>query len=447
MASEYYFISDLHVGGDGALDACEFEDELIAFLQHLEQNAEDAELILVGDTFGMWETTMAEGPDKLHAILGSHVDLFSQFKRAGEKVRITAIPGNHDHELACHPELVGVLSAYNIHLEPERHITREIGGRTIWIEHGNQYDDYNRFEAFGNALDRPIGYHVTRNIVSGASTRAHRARDQWLKYVESVYPTEYLPHWLFSNYFYREMSTVIRVLVLPFLLLLATSAFMCAGALLELAGAVRTGAFLSSFANSLGSPGYLLDAVFILNSALIVFIALFSIPYLFLRRDLRRVLSRYGIDLSDALRSEKESHYLEAAERLFTEHPEAALFVFGHTHMASVRRLDGRAIVNTGTWMQRLTCVTSHFYLLPAVYCPSYHLGYFRVHLEGREVLIDHHTIPKEAPQRLSLLQRLAIIGRARDDSPEIPRTTALPAATADAPEEGPAAEAPNTQP
>ncbi len=320
-----------------------------------------------------------------------------------------------------------MLRTYNIHLESELHIPRAVGERLIWIEHGNQHDDDDRLEDFGNPADRPFGYHVTRNIVEVAGARAKRARDKWLRDAESVYPSEYLPHWLFSNYFYREMSTFIHVLLFPFLVLLATSAVMGVGALLELAGAVRSGAFLSSFTNSLGTPGYLLDLVFLLHGAVVIFIAFFSVPYLLLRRDLRRVLSRHGIDLSEALASEKATHYLDAAQRCFEEHPEVAVFVFAHTHETSISQVGDRAIINTGTWIKKLTCVTSRFYLLPAVYCPSHHLGYVRVYEEGGEIVIEHHPIEKKPPQDLFLLQRISIFGKPRDDSRPVPHRTTLP--------------------
>jgi len=32
MAKEYYFISDLHIGGDEALGVCDLQEELIAFV-------------------------------------------------------------------------------------------------------------------------------------------------------------------------------------------------------------------------------------------------------------------------------------------------------------------------------------------------------------------------------------------------------------------------------
>src|SRR5215208_2119466 len=33
MPREYFFISDMHIGGDGELQNCDFEDELIEFLE------------------------------------------------------------------------------------------------------------------------------------------------------------------------------------------------------------------------------------------------------------------------------------------------------------------------------------------------------------------------------------------------------------------------------
>ncbi len=35
MATELYFLSDLHLGGDGELQHCDFAEEFIAFLKEL----------------------------------------------------------------------------------------------------------------------------------------------------------------------------------------------------------------------------------------------------------------------------------------------------------------------------------------------------------------------------------------------------------------------------
>ena len=46
----YYFISDLHIGGDEALGVCEFENELIDSLGELAaKRDEDVELVIIGD--------------------------------------------------------------------------------------------------------------------------------------------------------------------------------------------------------------------------------------------------------------------------------------------------------------------------------------------------------------------------------------------------------------
>ena len=66
---EYYFISDLHIGGEGNLTACEFEAELIEFLQLLEKQTKAAELIIVGDAFSFWEMTRTSVSAKLETIL------------------------------------------------------------------------------------------------------------------------------------------------------------------------------------------------------------------------------------------------------------------------------------------------------------------------------------------------------------------------------------------
>lgn len=60
MSKEYFFVSDLHIGGDEQLKILDFEHELIAFLKTLEQKEADTELVIIGDAFGLWEFTTAE---------------------------------------------------------------------------------------------------------------------------------------------------------------------------------------------------------------------------------------------------------------------------------------------------------------------------------------------------------------------------------------------------
>ena len=127
MPKEYYFISDLHIGGDEALGVCDFENELIQFLDKVSTQSENAELIIIGDAFGLWEFTQVVGKEKVETLFAQFPRIFEAFRTAGEKITITILPGNHDYELACYPEFVELFKAYNICVEQTPSIMRKIG--------------------------------------------------------------------------------------------------------------------------------------------------------------------------------------------------------------------------------------------------------------------------------------------------------------------------------
>ena len=154
---------------------------------------------------------------------------------------------------------------------------------------------------------------------------------------------------------------------------------------------------------------------------------LISIPLLLIRRDIAKVFARYQFNVSEALQAEKKQEYVRGAEEVFAAHPDVAVFIYGHTHAADVEKCAGRLIVNTGTWLKKLTYVTSRFYLLPAVYCPSYRLGYFKIDEEDGKLAIRYVPIAKDEPPDLSLLQRLSIYGKRRGASQLPPPLTLYP--------------------
>ena len=116
MSKEYYFISDLHIGGDEALGVCDFEEELITFLQNISTQPKDAELVIIGDAFGLWEFTQVTGKEKIETLFAQFPRIFQAFRSAGEKIKITILPGNHDYEIACYTEFVDLFKVYNIML-------------------------------------------------------------------------------------------------------------------------------------------------------------------------------------------------------------------------------------------------------------------------------------------------------------------------------------------
>ena len=426
----YHFISDLHIGGDEALGVCDFEAELIGYLEQIATGAEeDAELIIVGDAFGLWEFTEIEGEDKLTALIGQFPNIFEAFRRVGEHIRITLLAGNHDYELACYPRFVEQLRAYNVHLEQTPAITRQIGERRLWIEHGSQHDDANRVPDYGNPYAQPVGYFITAKIVGTAGQRSERGRYNWLKDIQSVYPTEDIPYWVMSNYFYKEMSPFLRWIILPFLLLFGVTVIVAAGAAMEFFGLTDANIILNNrLFESLGYFGSLFQLVLTINLVILVLLVVLAIPIWFLLRDAKKTARRFGLVLDPAeLTGQKEDAYLTAARAIFEDDPDVAAFIYGHTHKPSVRRIGDRAVVNTGTWIKQFEPVSVRFGVLPRIYVPSYCLSAFTIRSNGDDIVIDYRQVEKVPPQELTWLQRLLVSRDRHKQTEPIPERTVLP--------------------
>jgi len=296
MAKEYYFISDLHIGGDGELQSCSFEDEFINFLSDLETKGKETELLIVGDSFGLWEFTELEGIEKLEELISYHKRLFEQFRITGEKIKITIIPGNHDYELACYPKYIERLKEFNITLEPKLSTVRTIGGGKIFIEHGMQEDKYNAMPDFGNPYANPLGYFITRNIVATAGKQSKYGRYNWLKDLQSVSPMEDIPNWMFSNYFYREMSMFLRWLLVPFLTMFSISVIALIGYWLESKGILGTSIFTDNqIFKPLGFIGNILDAIVWINGIVLISLIPIVILLWLILRDVKSTLERFQI--------------------------------------------------------------------------------------------------------------------------------------------------------
>ena len=310
------------------------------------------------------------------------------------------------------------------------HITRTIAGHTVWIEHGNQYDAFNRFPDFGNRYGLPLGYFITSGVVAAAGRSAERAKARWLDDVESVYPNEDIPFWALSNHFYKEMAPVLRWGLLPFLLLFSASAVVFGIRALERLLGRQTPVFDIDLQPILGFPGRLIDLVQFVNSTVIATLLLLAVPLYFLLRDTRAAIARYGVSRGENLHLEKDAQYIAAAKRIFAADPSVVLFVYGHTHIPSLREVDGRYVINTGTWLKRLDYVPVRIGRLPGVYVPSYQLNYFELTEADGEVRVRYHVIPKVPPNDLTWLERLLILGRRRMQLPAIPADTRAGRAT-----------------
>ena len=89
------------------------------------------------------------------------------------------------------------------------------------------------------------------------------------------------------------------------------------------------------------------------------FVLVVAVPLYFIYRDIRRTLRRMQIfPHINPRRPRSKQIYLDHARRIFAQNPETAAYVFGHTHDAFLVEEDGRAIINTGTWLKIFRRVT-----------------------------------------------------------------------------------------
>ncbi len=432
MASEtddpvYYVISDLHIGGDEQLEIVDFYDELLEFLESLEKRDGPLELIINGDAFGLWEFTGVRGPEKFDLLLESYPELFEQLRRTGAVHRITLLPGNHDNELAAFDAFVDRFAEYNVELVQQKSITRPIGERTIYFEHGHQRDPNNQFEDFGNPFERPLGYYYNTHVVSRAGHLSDRGRFNWLKDVQAVTPTERMPRWLISKYFYREMHPALRYAIVPFLLLFNISAIMAIVAGLDLIGVWsmpvdRTTALL----RELGAAGTAIYYLLAVNIAISGLLLLVGIPLYLILQDIKRTIERFGVFETD-ITVDHERPYLSAAREVFDATPDVAIFCYGHTHRPAAQQLGDRLLINSGTWLKRLYRREVIAGVLPPVFYPTYELCAVRIERKEDQIAVEHLPIEKPSPKadELSLTERFLTLGREPD--PSLPDPVTIP--------------------
>src|SRR5215472_3795405 len=338
---KYYFVSDLHMGGDGALQHCDYTAEFTEFLKGLEKEGPDTELLIVGDTFGFWELTLVRGIEKLDHIVAAHQAIFDQLRGTGKRIKITMMVGNHDYDLACNAEFAAKLRQYNIHLDTGLVLIRAVGDKKIWIEHGQQRDEFNAFPDYGSPYALPVGYFITQTFVSGASRHSDFGRGNWLKDIRSV-GTMQIPEWVLSNYFYREMSTVLRSVLMPFLLLAGVTMVAIVGELLRVIGIFDYNIlFHNPLMSRLGIINNVLQVVIAINS---IFLILFGVPAAVVQRDLKRTLGRFRLLTDYGIPN------LDSEETLSKS---GSASVPSRRQSRGIRTGPaGQVVMNTGTWLK-----------------------------------------------------------------------------------------------
>jgi hypothetical protein len=215
--------------------------------------------------------------------------------------------------------------------------------------------------------------------------------------------------------------------VVPFLVLFGLSVVNLVGLALEASGVIGTRIFLDDrLLTALGIAGTIIGIIFTVNAAVIVILLLVSIPLYLFYRDVRRTLVRFDVLNTIPAISPTDDACFQAAKELFASDPDTYVFIYGHTHNASLRKIGERVVINTGTWLKKLEQVPARFLLLPAVYHPSFRLNYFRISEDDGRIAIDYERVRKASPRELSLLQRLVAKGPQRDALEDIPERTII---------------------
>jgi UDP-2,3-diacylglucosamine pyrophosphatase LpxH len=424
---KYYIISDLHIGGDGELEDVTFKSELIGFLNSLSEtdgSGEDAELIIAGDFFGFWELSTVEGPDQLSFVLDRYADVFEAFRKAGESVRITYIVGNHDHTVLGYPGSKEKLGEYNIFLDENQHLIREIAGEKIWIEHGHRHDKFNEIDEPGSELCRPAGFYITRYLLSLAGLISRMGRKNWLVNVRCVQPLNALPRWMFSSYFYLEMHPLLRLAIVPFLFFFVVSIVLFVIGIFDIFGFNTLQYLYEDTLKTFGVVGDVVDTIIGIDVLILIIFVVVSIPLFIVFRDIKSAFKRYGLVYEKKEKAEKEQAYLEGARKVFESDESIRFFIFGHTHNPFLLKDGNRYVINTGTWLERLERVKSFIWPFPSIFCPRYDLNYFVISHDGKDTIVEYHRVDKAPSTKLTLLQKFLISLRKKPSTVEIPSIT-----------------------
>ena len=159
-----YVVSDLHFDGNDGARLFRDDRQGRALASLCERIARDgAELVLLGDTFDVTAMIPPERglrrffarlaveaeprPRKpvaeiVRAAARANPHAIDALARLSERVRVTLIPGNHDHQLAS-AEGGAALAAIGLRVERTRSAVRTIAGRTAVLQHGHEHDPGN----------------------------------------------------------------------------------------------------------------------------------------------------------------------------------------------------------------------------------------------------------------------------------------------------------------
>jgi UDP-2,3-diacylglucosamine pyrophosphatase LpxH len=175
-------VSDLHLGAGDRLDDFNADEDLATFIRCYVMRGEPTELILAGDTFellqvrlpdvGDYEWSGAAATRRLQAILSAHPEPIAALRdfvaRAGNQ--LTLLIGNHDFELHYADAKRLLHQALGLDEADGRlrfGLTYTGGG--IYVDHGMQFDPWNRFvhvEGISEPFEVVRGTRMVKEVIN-----------------------------------------------------------------------------------------------------------------------------------------------------------------------------------------------------------------------------------------------------------------------------------------
>jgi len=352
-------ISDLHLGGGDRLDDFDADAELSRFIRVYVTNGIPTELILAGDTFEFLQVRLPELSDfewsgeaatqRLSAILAAHREPIAALRMFLElpSNQLTVLIGNHDFELHYAKAKARLREALGL-VEGDQRLRFGLtySGGGVYIDHGMQFDPWNRFANVAG-VSEPFevvrGTRMVKEVINPLEDDAI----ELAPLIDNVKPS--------SAFFWYMLS-------LPRLRQPQGRRFAARGLLLL----ARVNALPRSYGiwtPSAAGPDEGEARSRRRNQRIVAFARVLVRPLLSelpdttvaeIEREAKRQLRREIHEFEDAM--------VKAIARIAAgaEHRDTRLFVCGHTHSAQIVPLnEHQTYVNIGTWTTIVLDITT----------------------------------------------------------------------------------------
>lgn len=416
-------VSDLHLGAGDRLDDFNADREFAEFVREYVMN-QPTELILAGDTFEFLQVELPDIPDfewsgraaerRLEVILDAHplvVHALNEFIRT-PGCYLTLLVGNHDFEI--HYRSAKALLRRKLHLTVDDARLRfaiRYHGDGVFIEHGNQFEQWNsfvRFEGISQPFELVRGTYAVKSVIN----TLERAPLPIAPYIDNVKPSSaFLWHllgltrlrdWQVVSFVMRGVFMAIRSMLMPL-------SYRKSEELIESATSVRHLENQRRLQRAIDTMRRVIERRTERRSDTVP-------PYLMahIERESRRQLLREVREFNVSVLREmvKIAHA--------PQHRDTVLFVCGHTHLAQhVPFNERQTYVNVGTWTDVVIDIATG--KRQHQRCPFLQVDYFEGKMQyeflvWRGMQMEPTPWSPEAIGRPRLLRRTTTPARFRSD-------------------------------